>query len=425
MLADLQPGDVVLDLGSGGGIDVLLSGRRVGPNGKAYGLDMTPEMLDLARKNQADAGATNVEFLQGTIENIPLPDATVDVVISNCVVNLSPGQGRRASGGLPGPQAGRKAGDLRHRAAPTPIRVDTGTHRAVDRLCRRCAGQRRLRGATTAQPGFEIVSITPTRRSTRTRTSPPWPPSSRWTSRFPTTSISRADHAGAGRLDYECIRPRPKGWIVPTSGPQDGRGGSRHVSMWVHSVDLPIRYLDGARFTVTRRVGHGRWHDNSAARTRSRDSGTAASGSPTTVKPGRPDDTWTSTDTERPSTPYRVADGIRASMTSSDGRGTAGALRQGAGHDMRTGHARCFSENRGWLYQAVVPSAQWLRPHLTRRAATSQSVRNDWSHISQPRWNSVDGVDRLLNTFSATDSGGSVDRCPRQSSTCLPPSMSA
>jgi arsenite methyltransferase len=90
MLADLQLGEVVLDLGSGGGIDVLLSARRVGPNGMAYGLDMTPEMLDLARKNQAEAGLANVEFLQGTIEDIPLPDGTVDVVISNCVVNLSP-----------------------------------------------------------------------------------------------------------------------------------------------------------------------------------------------------------------------------------------------------------------------------------------------------------------------------------------------
>lgn len=90
MLADLRPGQVVLDLGSGGGIDVLLSARRVGPTGMAYGLDMTPEMLDLARRNQVEAGVSNVEFLQGTIEDVPLPDATVDVVISNCVVNLSP-----------------------------------------------------------------------------------------------------------------------------------------------------------------------------------------------------------------------------------------------------------------------------------------------------------------------------------------------
>jgi arsenite methyltransferase len=88
-LAELRPGEVVLDLGSGGGIDVLLSARRVGPTGKAYGLDMTDEMLALARENQQKAGATNVEFLKGEIENIPLPDASVDVIISNCVINLS------------------------------------------------------------------------------------------------------------------------------------------------------------------------------------------------------------------------------------------------------------------------------------------------------------------------------------------------
>jgi SAM-dependent methyltransferase len=88
-LAELHEGEVVLDLGSGGGIDVLLSARRVGPTGKAYGLDMTDEMLELARKNAAEAGVTNVEFLKGQIERIPLPDASVDVIISNCVINLS------------------------------------------------------------------------------------------------------------------------------------------------------------------------------------------------------------------------------------------------------------------------------------------------------------------------------------------------
>ncbi len=88
-LADLHDGESVLDLGSGGGIDVLLSAKRVGATGKAYGLDMTDEMLALARENQAKAGATNVEFLKGEIENIPLPDAAVDVIISNCVINLS------------------------------------------------------------------------------------------------------------------------------------------------------------------------------------------------------------------------------------------------------------------------------------------------------------------------------------------------
>ena len=88
-LAGLLPGEVVLDLGSGGGIDVLLSARRVGPAGKAYGLDMTGEMLDAARASQARAGVANAEFLQGRIEAVPLPDASVDVVISNCVINLS------------------------------------------------------------------------------------------------------------------------------------------------------------------------------------------------------------------------------------------------------------------------------------------------------------------------------------------------
>ncbi|HEV8402918.1 MAG TPA: arsenite methyltransferase [Candidatus Limnocylindrales bacterium] len=88
-VAELREGEVVLDLGSGGGIDVLLSARRVGPTGFAYGLDMTDEMLDLARRNVAEAGATNVEFRKGRMEDIPLPDASVDVVISNCVINLS------------------------------------------------------------------------------------------------------------------------------------------------------------------------------------------------------------------------------------------------------------------------------------------------------------------------------------------------
>jgi SAM-dependent methyltransferase len=88
-VAELHPGDTVLDLGSGGGIDVLLSARRVGPAGKAYGLDMTDEMLELARRNAAQAGASNVEFLKGQIEAIPLPDDSIDVVISNCVINLS------------------------------------------------------------------------------------------------------------------------------------------------------------------------------------------------------------------------------------------------------------------------------------------------------------------------------------------------
>jgi arsenite methyltransferase len=93
-LIELKAGETVLDLGSGGGIDVLLSARRVGPTGKAYGLDMTDDMLALARENQRQAGVENVEFLKGEIENIPLADASVDVVISNCVINLSADKGR-------------------------------------------------------------------------------------------------------------------------------------------------------------------------------------------------------------------------------------------------------------------------------------------------------------------------------------------
>ena len=93
-LAELKPGETVLDLGSGGGIDVLLSARRVGPSGKAYGLDMTDEMLALARANQQKAGVENAEFLKGEIEDIPLPDSSVDVIISNCVINLSSNKDR-------------------------------------------------------------------------------------------------------------------------------------------------------------------------------------------------------------------------------------------------------------------------------------------------------------------------------------------
>ena len=89
-IADLEPGEIVLDLGSGGGLDVILSARRVSPGGKAYGVDFLPEMLELARANAAEAGVTNVEFLGGMIEDVPLPDDSVDVVISNCVINLAP-----------------------------------------------------------------------------------------------------------------------------------------------------------------------------------------------------------------------------------------------------------------------------------------------------------------------------------------------
>jgi arsenite methyltransferase len=161
-LAELSPGEVVLDLGSGGGIDVLLSARRVGPGGKAYGLDMTDEMLALARENQRKAGVDNVEFLKGEIEHIPLPDATVDVIISNCVINLSANKDAVFAEAFrvlkPG---GRFAvSDVVVRGeVPAPVR------RSVELWIGCVAGaleesdyQRRL-----GQAGFERVGIEPTR----------------------------------------------------------------------------------------------------------------------------------------------------------------------------------------------------------------------------------------------------------------------
>src|SRR3972149_4238363 len=105
-VAEMREGEVVLDLGSGGGIDVLLSARRVGPTGKAYGLDMTDEMLELARENQRKAGVSNVEFLKGEMEEMPLPDGSVDVIISNCVINLSADKGQVLSEAVPVLKAG-------------------------------------------------------------------------------------------------------------------------------------------------------------------------------------------------------------------------------------------------------------------------------------------------------------------------------
>ena len=126
-LAELKAGETVLDLGSGGGIDVLLSARRVGPTGKAYGLDMTDEMLALARDNQRKAGAENVEFLKGEIEAIPLPDNSVDVIISNCVINLSADKDRVLQRSVSGAEARRTVRRFRHRHArrhPEQVRRD-------------------------------------------------------------------------------------------------------------------------------------------------------------------------------------------------------------------------------------------------------------------------------------------------------------
>jgi len=161
-LAQLAPGEVVLDLGSGGGIDVILSAKRVGPTGKAYGLDMTDDMLALARENQRKAGIENVEFLKGEIENIPLPNDTVDVIISNCVINLSGDKDRVLSEAF---RVLKRGGRFAVSDVVVRGEVPTKVRRNME-LCVGCiAGalqdseyESKLKGA-----GFESIEIEPTR----------------------------------------------------------------------------------------------------------------------------------------------------------------------------------------------------------------------------------------------------------------------
>jgi arsenite methyltransferase len=162
-LAELKPGEIVLDLGSGGGIDVLLSARRVGTTGKAYGLDMTHEMLALARENQAKSGLTNVEFLEGEIENVPLPDNSVDVVISNCVINLSADKDRVIAEAFrvlkPG---GRLAvSDVVVRGDDVPTEVRRSMELWVG--CVAGALEESTYRSKLSAAGFEAVDIEPTR----------------------------------------------------------------------------------------------------------------------------------------------------------------------------------------------------------------------------------------------------------------------
>ena len=162
-LAELKSGEVVLDLGSGGGIDVLLSARRVGPTGKAYGLDITDEMLALARENQARSGLTNVEFLNGEIERIPLPDNSVDVIISNCVINLSADKSRVIAEAFrvlkPG---GRFAvSDVVVRGNDVPAEVRRSMELWVG--CIAGALEEGDYRDLLAQAGFEAIDIEPTR----------------------------------------------------------------------------------------------------------------------------------------------------------------------------------------------------------------------------------------------------------------------
>ena len=159
-VAELREGETVLDLGSGGGIDVLLSARRVGPTGKAYGLDMTDEMLALARRNAAEAGATNVEFLKGEIEAIPLPDASVDVIISNCVINLSTDKPAVLRRDAPRPAAGRPD----RRLATSSPRIASPGRRAPSAAASSAASPARSRegeyAAMLRDAGFADVSVT-------------------------------------------------------------------------------------------------------------------------------------------------------------------------------------------------------------------------------------------------------------------------
>ena len=161
-LAELRPGETVLDLGSGGGIDVLLSARRVGPQGKAYGLDMTDDMLELARDNQRKAGVENVEFLKGEIENIPLPEASVDVIISNCVINLSADKDRVMAEAFRVLQPGGRlaVSDIVVRGA-----VPTEVQRSVELWMGCLAGalEESDYRARLKKAGFEAIEIEPTR----------------------------------------------------------------------------------------------------------------------------------------------------------------------------------------------------------------------------------------------------------------------
>ena len=161
-LAALAPGEIVLDLGSGGGIDVLLSAQRVGPTGKAYGLDMTDEMLDLARENQQKAGVPNVEFLKGELESIPLPEGAVDVIISNCVINLSVDKDRALAEAFrvlrPG---GRLAVSDVVVRGPMPAEIRRGVELWLG--CVAGALDESEYRAKLARVGFEAIELEPTR----------------------------------------------------------------------------------------------------------------------------------------------------------------------------------------------------------------------------------------------------------------------
>ena len=163
VLAQLEPGEVVLDLGSGGGIDVLLSARRVGPTGKAYGLDMTDDMLALARENQRQAGVENVEFLKGEIEAIPLPDDAVDVIISNCVINLSADKRRVLAEAFRVLRAGRALRRLGRGGPRRDAGGRCGATSSSGSAASPARWRRRSTGACSPRPASRQIEIEPTR----------------------------------------------------------------------------------------------------------------------------------------------------------------------------------------------------------------------------------------------------------------------
>jgi arsenite methyltransferase len=211
-LAGLAPGETVLDLGSGGGIDVLLSARRVGPAGKAYGLDMTDEMLGLARENQRKTGVENVEFLKGELESVPLPDGVVDVVISNCVINLSADKDRTLAEAF---RVLRPGGRLAVSDVVVRGSVPAEIRRSVELWIGCVAGaldESEYR-AKLAQAGFEAIEIEPTR--------------------VYRVEDAREILAGAG-LDADAIAPQVDGKFMsafvrarkPTTGARPSTAGS-------------------------------------------------------------------------------------------------------------------------------------------------------------------------------------------------------
>ena len=196
-LAELKAGETVLDLGSGGGIDVLLSARRVGPTGRAFGLDMTDQMLALAEENKRKSGLENVHFLKGEIEHIPLPDNSVDVIISNCVINLSGDKDRVLQGSLPRAQARRPLCGVRRRRARRRTTRHPQEHGVVGRVRGRCVVGHGVPGTSSPSPALRkqaSKSRACTRSTTRANS---WPASAKTSRNLPSRSKASSSVASS------------------------------------------------------------------------------------------------------------------------------------------------------------------------------------------------------------------------------------